>query len=92
MAQQTNLTMHNLWSLPLVICLEIFVQTLHNYFTHSPKMHLECTKFVEILETKGNKILENVKTRWLLMLNPTKRMIVEYKTLLAKMVLDKPTN
>jgi hypothetical protein len=43
-----------------------------------------------MLETKGNKILENVKTRWISMLNPVERLKVEYKTLLVKMVLYKP--
>jgi len=44
------------------------------------------------MATKGNKILQNVKTRWVLMLNPTKRVMAEYKTLLMKMALDNPTN
>jgi hypothetical protein len=30
---------------------------MHNYFAHSPKKHLKFTKFIEIFETKGNKIL-----------------------------------
>ncbi len=55
-------------------------------------MHLECTIFFEILETKGNKILQNVKWKWILMLSPTKRMIIEYQTLLVRIVLDNPTN
>ncbi len=92
MAQQTNLAMHNLWSLPLVICFEKKFQTLHNYFPHSPKMHLECTIFFEILETKWNKILQNVKRKWILMLSPTKRMIIEYKTLFVMIMLDNLTN
>jgi hypothetical protein len=39
-----------------VICLENLLQTMHNYFAHSPKKHLKFTKFIEIFETKGNKI------------------------------------
>jgi hypothetical protein len=37
------------------------------------------------METKGNKILKNVKTRWMSMLDPLKRIMVEYKPFLAIM-------
>jgi hypothetical protein len=37
------------------------------------------------METKGNKILKNVKTRWMSMLDPLKGIMVEYKPLLAIM-------
>jgi len=84
--------MQTLSSLPLVIRLEHLLQTLDSCFAHSLKKHLEFTKLVEILETKGNKILQNVKTKWISMLNLTKRLMVEYRTLLVKMTLDNPTN
>jgi hypothetical protein len=35
-------------------------------------MHLEFTKLVEIMEMKGKKILQNVKTRWMSILGHTK--------------------
>jgi hypothetical protein len=38
--------------------------------------------------TKGNKFLKNIKTQWINMLSPTKRVLFEYKTLLAKMATD----
>ncbi len=44
------------------------------------------------MQTKGNKILLNVKTRWISMLNLAKRLMEEYKTLLVKLTLDSPTN
>jgi len=47
---------------------------------------------MELMATKGNKIIWNVKTRWISMLSPTKRVMVEYKTLLMKITLDNPTN
>ncbi len=58
------------------------------YFTHSLKRHMEFTKLGEILETKGGKILHNMKTRWILMLSPTKCVLQEYKTFVVKMVDD----
>jgi hypothetical protein len=76
----------------LVICLKHLLQTLHNYFTHSAKRHLEYTKLVEMLEMKGNKILRNVKTRWISLLSLAKRVMAKYRTFLVKMVLDNLTN
>jgi hypothetical protein len=81
MAHQTNLVVQTLSSLLSVIHLEHLLQTLRNYFAHSPKKHLEFTKLVEMLETKGSKIFLNVKTRWISMLSLAKRLKIEYKTL-----------
>jgi hypothetical protein len=39
------------------------MQYLYSYFAKSLKRYLEFIKLVEIMETKGNKILRNVKTR-----------------------------
>jgi hypothetical protein len=44
------------------------------------------------MQTKGNKILLNVKTRWISMLNLAKRVMEEYKTPLVKLILDSLTN
>jgi hypothetical protein len=45
------------------------------------------------METKGLKLLRNVKTRWISMLNPTKKVIAKYMIkLLVKMGLDMPKN
>ncbi len=44
------------------------------------------------METKGAKILKNVKTPWISMLSPIWHVMVEYKTLLMKMALDAPIN
>jgi len=48
------------------------LQALHNYFAHSYKKHLEFTKLVEIMEMKGKKIFQNVKTRWMSILGLAK--------------------
>ncbi len=44
------------------------------------------------METKGAKILKNVKIHWISMLSPTRCVMAEYKILLMKMALDDPTN
>ncbi len=39
------------------------------------------------METKNNKILCNIKIRWISMINLVKRVLFEYCTLLMKMAL-----
>jgi hypothetical protein len=66
MAHWMNLVVQTLLVFPLVKYIEnLFIQTLHAYFAHSPKRQMEFTKLVKFMETKGNKILHNVKTRWI---------------------------
>jgi hypothetical protein len=44
------------------------------------------------METKGLKMLKAVKTRWISMLSPCKRVLSEYRPLLVKMGLDLHTS
>jgi hypothetical protein len=92
MAHWMNLIMQTLLMFPLVKHIEDLLQTLHVYFAHSPKSHLEFTKLIEIMETKRNKILCNIKTQWIFMLSPAKIVMAKYKTLLVKMAMDKNKN
>ncbi len=42
----------------------------------------------KLLEGKGNKNIKNIKTHWVSMLSPSKRVLSEYKALVVKMVED----
>ncbi len=42
------------------------------------------------METKSKKIMQNIKTKWISMINPIKRILSEYRILLMKMTLDAP--
>jgi hypothetical protein len=64
MAHETNLAVQILSHLQMANKIEGLFQTLHNYFSKSPKRHLEFSKLTEFMEMKGAKILKNVKTRW----------------------------
>ncbi len=88
MAHHTNLKVQTLLGLHLMIHLENLLQTLHFYFPHSPKRHLEFTKLVKHMQTKRNQILRNVKTKWISMLNLAGRIQIFF----MKMALDCPTN
>ncbi len=78
----------NPFNLPLNSCIKNLLQCLYGYFNHSPKKHLEFTKLVEIMEIEGNKILWNIKTRWISMINLVKCGLFKYCILLMKMALD----
>jgi hypothetical protein len=67
-------------------------QALLAYFNKNPKKHLEFSKLVKILKTKGNKLSKNIKMKWISMLDPTKEVMVEYCTLVVKMALDYLSN
>jgi hypothetical protein len=41
--------------------IEDLIQTLYNYYSKSPNMHLEFTKPIKLMEIKGAKILKNAK-------------------------------
>jgi hypothetical protein len=49
---------------------------------------MEFTKLVKIMETKGNKILWNIKTMRISMISLIKCVLYEYHTLFMKMALD----
>jgi hypothetical protein len=57
MAHQTNLVIQVLSNLPIVAKLENLLQSMYSYFSNSFKCHLEFTKFAEIMEIEGLKIL-----------------------------------
>jgi hypothetical protein len=76
----------------MVSKLEDLFQTLYNYFFESPKRYLEFTKLVEVMETKGAKILKNIKTCWRSMLFFARCVMAKYKILLMKMTFDAPIN
>jgi len=57
------------------------------FFDKFPKHHLEFVKPAQIMETKGNKLLHNIKTKWISMLNPMKGVLEKYHSLLLEMVI-----
>jgi hypothetical protein len=88
MAHRTNLVIATLSYLKLASKVESLLVGMYNYFAHNTKQHLEFCKLVEILESKGNKLLKNIKTRWISMLSSCKRIFAKHKLLVVKMVED----
>jgi hypothetical protein len=65
MAHYMNLTMQTLSQLLVMKNTKDMIQTLFFFYSLNLKQHLEFLKFVEFMKAKGNKILWNVKTRWI---------------------------
>jgi hypothetical protein len=61
-AHCTNLAIQTFSFLSIMHSLENLLQSFHAYFARSPKRVLELQKLRTLLNTKGNKILWNVKT------------------------------
>ena len=87
-AHRTNLAAKALTELPLFESVEILLRKTHNYFSHSPKRHLEFVKLAEVMETKGLRLLKNVQTRWVSLLEPLRRFLAQYRVVMAKMAED----
>ena len=61
---------------------------MYRYFNHSLKRHLEFEKLAELVETDGWRMLRNVKTQWLSLLELLKKVMGEYKIFVVKMCED----
>jgi hypothetical protein len=56
MTHRCNLAFKTLSSLKIVNTIECLLQNYHSYFVHSPNKHLEFTKLINMMETKGRKM------------------------------------
>ena len=88
MSHKTNLAMQTLSQVPLVMRIKELLQSLHSFFSHSPKRNQELADLANIIETARQRIFRNVKTRWISYLKPIKRVMSEYKALVLKMHMD----
>jgi len=85
MNQHTILVVQTLLKLAIIGKIENVLQSLYAYFSHSLKRTQKFVKMANIVETGGQHILKNIKTRWNSMLLPTKKVLSEYKALVLKM-------
>jgi hypothetical protein len=72
----------------LVVHIESMLQSFYTFFSHSPKKVLEFLTLAKILETKGLKLMCNIKTHRISMFKPLKQLLMEYKSLVIKMYMD----
>jgi len=72
MAHQTNLIVLVFSKMNLVANIESMLQSLYAFFSHNPKKFLKFFNPAKTLETKGLKLMHNIKTHWIYMLSPLK--------------------
>jgi hypothetical protein len=76
MSHRTNLAVQTLSQVPLVMRIEELLLSLYSFFSHSRKKNQDLADLANIMETAGQRIMRNVKTRWISCLEPVKRLIV----------------
>lgn len=88
MAHNTNLAVLTFFSLLMVARLKDLLQSIYIFFYKPPKSHLKLIKLAQIVETKGNKLLRNIKFQWIVVLNLLKHVLEKYYHLLMKIEID----
>lgn len=84
MAHIMNLAFKIVSKFPTVSKVKNLVCEIHAYFCQSPKHFIEFQNFTEGI-TLGNKLLEDVDTRWISLHGPTQRVLSEYQSLIGVM-------
>lgn len=82
----TNLLVQTLSKFEVVRHMEDMLAILSSCFNSLSKCMFEFQKFSVCLESKGNKIIRNVKTHWIFILGLAKKVLEEYNPLVTKMV------
>jgi len=88
MGHRVNLAMKTLSRLDLFHAVENLCKLCHGYFAHSPKRQVEFRVLVQLLDTKGLKLLKNVSARWISLISPLRRLLSEYQSVTSKLPLD----
>jgi hypothetical protein len=89
MAHRVNLAARTLSSTEVFQSTEKLMAKAHAFFNHSPKRLSEFQKLADVIDTKGLRPLKNVATKWVSLLEPLRRILSEYCTLIAKMHQDR---
>ena len=84
-AHRTDLAMEVLSEFEMILTIEKLLKKLYSYFNKSLKRHLELEKLSKLLQSKGRK---NIKTQWISMLSPLKRVLSKCRVLLMKMYIN----
>jgi hypothetical protein len=87
-AHKLNLAFKALGNLDIMHAIEDLLKVAHSYFAYSPKKFAEFHSLAQTMETKGLKLLKNVPTRWVSLIEPLRRLLAEYRSLIAKMNVD----
>ena len=91
-AHRCNLAYKALSTVGIFKAIENVLTVTYAYFKHSPKRFAEFRQLAELTETKGLRMLRNVETRWVSLIEPLRRLLSEYRSLIYKMTADLEEN
>lgn len=84
-----QLYVKSLSQLDLLSTIEDLLMKSHAYFNHSPKKVTEFHSLEQLLDTKGLKLLKNVKTWWINCYSPMLWLLSKWKSVMVKMHADR---
>jgi len=82
------LAIKTLSNLDLLHAIEDVCSVTQKYFAHSPKKYATFCTLVFLLDTKDLRLPKNVTTHWMSLIAPLKRLMSEYRSVIAKMNVD----
>jgi len=88
----TNFAVEEFLAFVFVSWIEDLLKVVYRYFKASSKTQLEFKTLVEMTEKRRAKIIKHITLQWDSLLDPYKRILVEYYTLVVKMALDLKAN
>ena len=75
--------------LSLSFCPSYLYYSTYLYFNKSPRCVLDFKELAETMDCRGLKLLQNVQIRWISLLDPLRRLVSQYRAILAKMYQSK---
>jgi hypothetical protein len=91
-AHRCNLAYKALSMMGIFKAIENVLNVTYAYFKQSPKRFAQFRQLAELTETKGLKMLRNVETRWVSLIEPLRWLLSEYRYLIYKMIADLEEN
>lgn len=88
MAYRLNLAYKTVLELEIFHTGEELIRLVYAHFAYSPKKRAKFHTLAQLMETKGLKMLKQVKTRWINMIKPLRQLLAKYRSLMEKMYAD----
>ena len=75
---KNNLTLKALFALSIIRHAKKVLSMIYNYFSKSPKKFNEFSKLVDHRDKRFKNALHNISTQWVSIIEPLKRVLVEF--------------
>jgi hypothetical protein len=84
MAHRCSLAFKTLSGMDIFASIEKMLQKTYSFFSHSLRRLEEFFRLTDVIETKGLRMLQNIETRWVSLIDPMSRLLPEYQTVFGK--------